>query len=105
MKTSTPELIPSRLDGLVLKTGCHPTPGSTQNPSCDLCAMEAAAYIYGFEHSDRDEHACPIIGSVVRVWNDREAIEAMQHVCLRISPDQHPARSNGTRILLLDLCA
>lgn len=47
-----------------LKSGSHPT------PEHGMCAMEMVAWLAGEPHSDEPACACPVIGSVVRCFND-----------------------------------
>ena len=44
--------------------------GSHDDPESGVCAMEAAAYIAGEEHSDHPACVCPVIGGFMRSWND-----------------------------------
>jgi hypothetical protein len=65
MKTTTqPAIIEARLKDLHLEHGSH--------TRCEdgLCAMEAAAFIVGLEHTDHPETACPIINAVTIAFND-----------------------------------
>jgi len=52
------------MTGIVLKMYSH---ASREE---GMCAMEAAAYVAGEEHSDRPRCVCPIISTFIRNWND-----------------------------------
>jgi hypothetical protein len=52
------------LEALHLESGAH------KNPDFGMCAMEAAAWIAGENHSDHPACVCPILGAFVRAWND-----------------------------------
>ena len=51
------------LDSIPLLRGAH-------DSNEQMCAMEAAAWIAGEEHSDRPRCVSPVLGAFVRSWND-----------------------------------
>ena len=51
------------LDSITLQRGAH-------DSNKQMCAMEAAAWIAGEEHSDRPRCVSPVLGAFVRSWND-----------------------------------
>ncbi len=52
------------LDGIILKAGGHAAREQA------VCAMEAVAWLAGEPHSDHPSCACPVIGALMRSWND-----------------------------------
>jgi hypothetical protein len=55
----------AQLDRLVLAHGSH------RSFDEGVCAMEAAAWIAGEEHTDRPSCVSPVIAAFMRSWNDR----------------------------------
>jgi hypothetical protein len=51
-------------DTLILKSGKHAT------PEAGMCIMEAVAYVAGEPFSDHPACACPVLGGLLRGWND-----------------------------------
>ncbi len=60
--TDTPTL---DLETLVLDKGAH------DNPTDGACVMEAVAFMAGEEWSDHPQCASPVLGALLRAWNDR----------------------------------
>ncbi len=70
MKTKTLQIDPERLariNSVPLKKGSH---GEGPNGTCEVCVMEALAYITHQKHADRDICDSPIVESFLRSWND-----------------------------------
>jgi len=62
------QIVPERLaklDSIVLLYGNH------DSPEAGMCAMEAAAWIAGEEHTDHPSCVCPVIAAILRTANDR----------------------------------
>lgn len=68
MKTLTidPERL-ARIQSVPIRKGDHSAP---PNGECEVCIMEALAYVTRQPHRDRDVCASPIIESFLRSWND-----------------------------------
>ncbi|MGE3278124.1 MAG: hypothetical protein AB7O67_23690, partial [Vicinamibacterales bacterium] len=60
-------IIESRLAALADRQLAH---GGHDSPEDGLCVMEAVAFVAGEEHSDTPDCACPVIGALMRTWND-----------------------------------
>jgi len=48
----------------------HLSVGDHERREDGICAMEAAAYFAGEQHTDRPKCVCPVIGEFVRTFND-----------------------------------
>jgi hypothetical protein len=72
------------LDGVpTLSVGAH------RDPADGMCAMEAAAWLAGEEHTDRPQCVCPVLAAACRQANDdgddavRERLRAMLSLLIR----------------------
>jgi len=79
------------LDSITLQRGAH-------DSNEQMCAMEAAAWIAGEEHSDRPKCVSPVLAAFMRSWNDalddeeRQALKRYVPRVIGTAGDGHDAQ-------------